>query len=299
MAEIEQSRSKSSLKDWILLIRPANSIMVGFAVIVGIAVASPSGHQVSNIFSFTSLFGFLTGFSISSFSMITNDVYDYEVDKINQPTRSVASGRIRLNDAMIYSIPFLIIGLGSSVLIGPTNLAVAGVFALIGWFYNYQGKRFGLGGNSLVALSLAIPYIFGSLALRNYSLNLAYLLALTSFLAGMGREVLKGISDIAGDKIRSIKSIAISHGVGKAKSTAAAFFLLAVGSSSFPILSGILGKGLLVYAVLVSLTDAVFCFLAARTLRIKSESESLRLKKIALGGMMLGLLAYLAAGLSA
>ncbi len=299
MSALEQSKGKSSFRDWLFLIRPANSIMVGLAVIVGIAVSSLPGHQFSNLESWTSLLGFITGFAISAFSMVTNDVYDYAVDRVNQPTKSVASGRISLRSAKLYSIPFLVIGLASSSLIGSLNLGIAVIFAFIGWYYNYHGKKLGLGGNSLVALSLAIPYIFGSIALGNYSVNLAYLLALTSFLAGLGREVLKGISDIAGDKIRNIKSIAISYGVEKAKVAAAVLFILAVVSSSFPILAGVLGKGLLVYSVLVLITDGVFCYLAVETLRGKLESDSRRLKKIALGGMLLGLLAYLVAGLSA
>jgi geranylgeranylglycerol-phosphate geranylgeranyltransferase len=299
MSALEHSKGKSSVKDWLFLIRPANSIMVGLAVIVGIAVSSLPGHQFSNLESWTSLLGFITGFSISAFSMVTNDVYDYAVDRVNQPTKSVASGRISLRAAKLYSIPFLVIGLASSSLIGSLNLGIAVIFAFIGWYYNYHGKKLGLGGNSLVSLSLAIPYIFGSIALGNYAVNLAYLLALTSFIAGLGREVLKGISDIAGDKIRNIKSIAISYGVEKAKVAAAVLFILAVVSSSFPILAGVLGKGLLAYSVLVLITDGVFCYLAAETLRSKLESDSRRLKKIALGGMMLGLMAYLVAGLSA
>ena len=299
MSALEQSKGKSSFRDWLFLIRPANSIMVGLAVIVGIAVSSPSGRQFLNLETLTSMLGFITGFSISAFSMVTNDVYDYAVDRVNQPTKSVASGRISLRSAKLYSIPFLVIGLASSSLIGSLNLGIAVIFAFIGWYYNYHGKKLGLGGNSLVALSLAIPYIFGSIALGNYAVNLAYLLALTSFIAGLGREVLKGISDIAGDKIRNIKSIAISYGVEKAKVAAAVLFILAVVSSSFPILAGVLGKGLLAYSVLVLITDGVFCYLAVETLRSKLESDSRRLKKIALGGMLLGLLAYLVAGLSA
>ena len=299
MSALEESKGKSTIKDWIFLIRPANSIMVGLAVVVGIAVSSPSGHQFLNLLSTTSLLGFITGFAISSFSMVSNDVYDYEVDKVNQPARPVASGRISLRSAKLYSIPFAAIGLVCGFLLSPINLGFAAIFAAVGWYYNYHGKKLGLGGNSLVALSLAIPYIFGSIALGSYSVNLAYLLALTSFLAGVGREVLKGISDIAGDKIRNIKSVAISYGVEKAKLMAALLFILAVISSSFPVLAGVLGKGLLVYTILVLITDGVFCYLALKTLRSKLNSESLRLKKIALGGMMLGLLAYLLAGLSA
>jgi geranylgeranylglycerol-phosphate geranylgeranyltransferase len=299
MTSLEQENKKSNIKDWILIIRPPNSLMVGFAVLVGIAVSSQPGHQIHSLLSSTAIFGFLAGFSISSFSMITNDVYDFEVDKVNQPNRPVASGRISLRAAKLYAIPFLAIGLAAALLIGPINLGIAGLFATIGWYYNYHGKKLGLGGNSLVALSLAIPYIFGAIAFGNYTINLAYLLSLTSFLAGMGREILKGISDIEGDKIRNVKSVAITYGISKAKTTVSFFFVAAVISSGFPVLFGVLGRGLAIYLTLVLITDGIFCYLAAKTLQHGTEPETRTMKNIALGGMLLGLLAYLLAGISA
>jgi geranylgeranylglycerol-phosphate geranylgeranyltransferase len=189
-----------------------------------------------------------------------------------------------------------VVGLVSAGFLGIYTLGIAAIFALIGWFYNYRGKKFGLGGNSLVALSLAIPYIFGSISVGVYGVNLAYLLGLTSFLAGLGREVLKGISDVAGDKVRGIKSVAISSGIERAKQVTAILFLLAVASSALPILANLLGHAWLVYAALILIPDAIFCYLAAKTLVISQQAESLKLKKIALLGMLLGLLSYLIAG---
>jgi geranylgeranylglycerol-phosphate geranylgeranyltransferase len=271
--------------------------MVGFAVVVGIAVAS---NQVSFVFSLKSLLGFLTGFLISSFSMVTNDIYDLAVDAVNQPSRPLPSGRIRPGQAKAFSIPFLILGMVCAAILGAATFLIASIFAFIGWYYNFRGKSLGLGGNSLVALSLAIPYIYGSVELGNYFLNLAYLLALTSFLAGLGREVLKGIADIEGDKLRKIKTVALSRGARAAKNLSSALFVLAVASSILPILFRLLGSGsgLYVYVGLVLIPDAIFVYLAFRTLSMKANSESLRLKGIALLGMLFGLLAYLAAGLA-
>lgn len=276
------------------MIRPANSIMVGFAVVVGIAVTS---NSLSQIFTISSLLGFLTGFFISSFSMVSNDIYDLEVDRVNQPGRPLPSGAVSVRNAVIFSIALLSFGLLVSIPLSALNFAIAAVFALIGWFYNYRGKKMGLFGNSLVALSLAIPYIYGSVALSNYAINLGYLLALTSFLAGLGREVLKGLSDIAGDKIRNIRTVAISLGVDVAKKIAGILFLLAVISSVLPITFGVLGRAILPYIVLVAIPDAIFLYLAYRVLSLRNERDSLRLKGIALAGMMSGLIAYLISGL--
>ena len=263
-------------------------------MVVGIVVASKNYHD---IFSVTALLGFLTGFFLTSYSMISNDIYDLEVDKVNQPTRPLPSGAVKLQSAKYASLLLLALGLLVSVPLGIANFIIALIFAVLVWYYNYQGKRFGLIGNSLVSLSLAIPYIYGSIAIGYYGLNLGYLLALTSFLAGMGREVLKGIADVKGDVQRKIRTLAISRGIKFSRVTVAAFFLLAVASSALPVLSGLLGKSLLVYSVLICIPDGIFLFLTVRVLLMKNESESLRLKSIALVGMMSGLLAYFIAGI--
>ena len=269
--------------------------MVGFAVVVGIAVTS---HSYLQIFTLRALFGFLTGFFISGFSMVSNDIYDVDVDRINQPERPLASGRVTLSTARWMCAGLLIAGLAVALPLGVANFAIASLFALIGWYYNYHGKKLGLFGNSLVALSLAIPYIYGSIALESYSINLGYLLALTSFLAGLGREVLKGIADVQGDRRRNVKTVAISFGTRKARLAVAAFFLAAVASSALPVAFGLLGSALIIYGLLILIPDGIFLFLSYRVLAMKKEeTESLKLKSIALGGMMTGLLAYLISGL--
>ena len=271
--------------------------MVGFAVVVGIAVTSRNVHD---LFTLTSALGFLTGFFVSSFSMVSNDIYDYEIDNVNQPDRPLPSGVVTRRQAVYFSVVLLVLGLLCSIALGVANFAIAAVFALIGWYYNYGGKKLGLAGNSMVALSLAIPYIFGSVALHDYTLNLGYLLALTSFLAGMGREVLKGISDVEGDRLKKAKTVAIQYGVSTAKYLTASFFLMAVVSSLLPIWdSSLLGRALPVYAGLVSIPDAIFLYLSYRVISMKVDKDTRKLKTVALGGMLLGLIAYLVSGLLA
>lgn len=285
---------KSGASSLLSMMRLPNSILVGFAVVVGIAVTSNNYHQ---IFTIRSLLGFLTGFFISSFSMVTNDVYDVEVDRVNQPGRPIPSGVVSVPQVEIFSAALLVLGILSSALLGPVTFGIAALFAFIGWYYNYRGKKSGLFGNSLVALSLAIPYIFGSVSLGAYYLNLGYVLALTSFLAGMGREVLKGVADVEGDKLRNVRTVAISEGTKTAKQLVALFFVLAVATSALPVVFGLLGKALFVYSGLIIIVDAIFLYLAFKVLNLTDDKESLKLKGVALGGMMLGLIAYLISGL--
>lgn len=278
----------SKLNGIITLIRPINSIMIGFAVIVGVAVVAPS-----RIISQASVLGFLTGFFVSGYSMVINDVYDVEIDRINNPNRPIPSGSVTKKDASLVASILVLAGLVSSIFIGIGNMAIAGLFALLAWSYSYWGKTKGLAGNMMVAASMAVPYVFGGVAIGNGADPMVWSLAFTTFLAGTGREVVKTISDIEGDKTRGIRSVAITKGQRAASRIGAFFFLAAVATSLVPVLLGVAG---VVYAVLVIITDFYFAFLSSKIIRSHDAESAIRVKKLALGGMMLGLLAFLLGG---
>ena len=271
--------------DLMLLTRPVNSIMVGFAVIVGISVSAPN-----QLLSVPALLGFLTGFLISSYSMIVNDCYDLEVDRINSPDRPLASGRIHPRTAGVFAGIMLTLGLISSILIGLDTFIIASVFAAIAWIYNYQGKKQMLLGNMMVAASVAIPYIYGGATVGMIEDLLLWFLALTSFLAATGREIIKTIADVNGDAARQVKSIARVYGSRIAAYAGAFFFLGAVGSTVIPILVGEVG---IVFTVLILIPDILFIYAAVRIIMDYSKLKALQIKKLALIGMIIGMLIFI------
>ncbi|MCP8303878.1 MAG: UbiA family prenyltransferase [archaeon] len=278
------------LRGTIDLIRPINSIMVGFAVMVGISVASPS-----SVLSMPSLLGFLTGFFISSFSMVMNDYYDVEVDKVNRPDRPLPSGRVSPNSAIILASVLLIFGIASSILISFNNFIIASAFTFLAWLYNFWGKSKGLVGNLMVAASVAIPFIYGGMAVGCADNLLLLWLALTSFLAATGREVVKTICDMEGDKFRKVMSIARVYGPRSASIFGAVMFMVAIVSSWLPIITGIVG---VVYAIMIIIPDAIFVYASIKVLRSPSESNALHVKNVSLFGMLIGLIAFLIGGIS-
>lgn len=272
------------------LARPANSMMVGFAVVVGAAVASPSA-----VLSTSVLLGFLTGFFISSFSMTTNDYYDVEVDRINTPDRPIPSGLVSLGQAKVFALLFLAAGLLFALMTTPLHFGIASAFAGVAWIYNYWGKRHGVIGNLLVALSISIPYAYGGLAVGLGNDLLIMFLSLTTFIAATGREVVKGISDVEGDKIRKIVSLARSRGIRIAAWVGALLFLAAVASSLLPIITSTVGE---IYAILILVPDGIFIYAAIALLRRNTAPMALRIKKTALIGMLAGLLAFILGGVA-
>ena len=274
--------------DLMLLTRPVNSIMVGFAVIVGISVSAPN-----QLLSVPALLGFLTGFLISSYSMVVNDWYDLEVDRINSPDRPLASGRIHPRTAGVFAGIMLTLGLISSILIGLDTFIIASVFAAIAWIYNYQGKKQMLLGNMMVAASVAIPYIYGGATVGMIGDLLLWFLALTSFLAATGREIIKTIADVNGDAARQVKSIARVYGSRIAAYAGAFFFLGAVASTVIPILVGEVG---IVFTVLILIPDILFIYAAVRIIMDYSKLKALQIKKLALIGMIIGMVIFIIGG---
>ncbi|MGC8567472.1 MAG: UbiA family prenyltransferase, partial [Caldisphaera sp.] len=102
------------IKDYIKLVRPLNDVMIGFSVIVGSFIAS--GRMLPKIEDM--IFGFLTGFFISSAAMVLNDIIDINIDKINNPNRPLPKGTISIKNAKYFFYSLSIIGIIFSILNG-------------------------------------------------------------------------------------------------------------------------------------------------------------------------------------
>ena len=133
--------------------------MIGFAVIVGYFVSKPASVDASR----RSPLGFVTGFAICAFSMVINDYYDIEVDRVNQPDRPLPSGAVSKGGAVALAVRDAGGGAGGrrASLLNWAAVVIARLYALLAWLYDYRAKKYGLAGNLIVASSLAIPFIYG------------------------------------------------------------------------------------------------------------------------------------------
>jgi geranylgeranylglycerol-phosphate geranylgeranyltransferase len=277
--------------EWISIIRPLNCAMVGFAVIVGEFVSRPA--QIPPI---QTALGFMTGFFICAFSMAVNDVYDVEVDRVNQPGRPIPSGAVSVGGAARLSALMLAAGVAASFLsLNAAAVAIALAYAFLSWLYNSKAKREGIWGNVIVASSLAIPFVYGGvISGGSIFSSLLLMMALTSFFAGVGREVVKAIADVAGDEKRGVRSVALTKGSRAAALVGALFFLLAVATSWVPI---ILGMANIIYTASVFLPDAIFVYLAISIVRRQDRENALAVKRRALIGMLVGLFVFIGGAL--
>jgi geranylgeranylglycerol-phosphate geranylgeranyltransferase len=269
------------------ILRPINCAMIGFAVVIGYFVSKPASASPSTL-----VLGFLTGFCTCAFSMVVNDYYDIEVDRVNQPERPLPSGALSKREATAIAAVMLLVGFAATaLLLDVLALLIVALYSLLAWTYDFRAKKYGVWGNLIVASSLAIPFIYGGVISGGQVLDsLLLFMAATSFLAGVGREVVKAMADVPGDQKRGIRSYASVHGMRAASVLGAAFFLLAVVSSLLPLA---LVKVNLIYKVGVILPDAAFVYLAFRILTHADVKGALAVKKTALMGMLIGLIVFI------
>lgn len=271
----------------ISILRPVNCAMIGFAVVIGYFVSKPPSTLATTL-----ALGFLTGFAICAFSMVVNDYYDIEVDRVNQPTRPLPSGAVTKGEARGIAAAMLVVGfVATGLLLDALALLIVALYSILAWLYDYRAKKYGVAGNLVVASSLAIPFIYGGVISAGQVLDsLLLFMAATSFLAGVGREVVKAMADVEGDQKRGVRSYASVHGPRSASRLGAVFFLLAVVSSDLPLA---LIQVNLFYKVGVLVPDAVFVYLAYRIVTRPEVKRALSVKKAALMGMLVGLIVFI------
>ena len=279
------------LSGYVRIMRPVNCLMMGFAVLVGAALASPNNL---NSMLLSLVYGFVTGFALTAASMTINDYYDREIDAINEPKRPIPSGLIKPREAILLATALTIIGFATAYL---TNLTypLCLVIAIIAWIifvtYTTIGKRSGLPGNFLVSMCVTIPFIYGSIAaLGEIKLNVLLFSSMV-FLSNTGREITKGIVDIEGDKTKNVKTLAARHGANSAAIAAAAFYLSAVSLSPIPWFLGLVSFW---FIPIVLITDLGLVSSSFMLLKNHSRENSRKIKKTVLLWFLVGLLAFAA-----
>ncbi|MFP3223040.1 MAG: UbiA family prenyltransferase [Nitrososphaeria archaeon] len=232
------------MKEIISIIRLPNCILSGLGVIIGAVLENYYNLQVL-------FMGFLVGFFITAYSMIINDYYDIEIDRINAPNRPLVSGKINTRTALTLAAVLLISGLTISALLNALSFVIAALFAIISYLYSWKFKRSGLAGNFLVASSMAIPFIYGSIISMRFN-PVPFILAGVAFFAGTSREIIKGISDAEGDMKKGVRTLTITRGAKRASIYAFIFMIVAVILSFFPL---IYFRFWYVYLILILIVD--------------------------------------------
>lgn len=215
------------------------------------------------------LLGFLTGFFISGSANISNDYFDCDVDRVNQPERPLPSGRISVAQLWTLFLIFTAAGLATAILLGTFVLILAAAVWGIALLYNMKFKEMGLFGNLTVAFCVAMTVIIGGATIRTIN-GIVLTFAALAFLFDLGEEIAADAMDVIGDELRSSKSIAKRKNKTYALRLSGAIFIIFIILSFLPFLMGWLGY---VYLLLIVVTDICISYFSSRLLLSKTIEE--------------------------
>lgn len=233
--------------------RPLTSLMIGLAVFASALIGV--GVRI-NEYATPVFLGFAVAFLFGIAGNAINDYLDRETDKINHPDRPIPSGKLKPTHALYFSIIFFIISLVLSFfltfIVGYGALLVVLIALVSQIAYETKFKHEKIIGNIIIGTQTALAFIFGGVIVGKTVIT--GIIAIAVFLSIAGREVVKDIEDMRGDKDRT--TLPMKIGVRKAGIVASMLIALAVLISLLPYYP--LHQFGWEYLLLVSIADVLF-----------------------------------------
>src|SRR5438132_3829323 len=138
---VSSRASSARLSAYLTLIRPPNTIMIGLGVVIGEAIGLGKLPGIRE-----AVFGFLTASLMMAGTMVANDVYDLEIDKVNSPQRPIPSGTVRTRDAVALAVALSVAAIGFSALLGLWTFLTALLALVLMIYYTTRVQTPGLAG---------------------------------------------------------------------------------------------------------------------------------------------------------
>lgn len=273
--------AQNRFKYFLLLTRPLNVVIGMFSIFMG-AFITGTVQPLFKVF-----YASLSGGIIAGAANAINDYYDIAIDKINKPHRPLAAGIIAPKEGFIFSLALFIAGIAIGALINTAAFALSLFASVLLFFYSYRLKRTVLWGNLTVSLITALAFIYGGLAVNR--IGLALIPAFFSFFYHFGREIIKDVEDVAGDRADGVATLPIRHGEKPALIIATAIYCLLILLTLVPYIIQVFGWYYLVMVVLV--VDGIIIYVLITMWKNPSPTNLSRLSLILKLNMFAGLIA--------
>jgi geranylgeranylglycerol-phosphate geranylgeranyltransferase len=278
------------------LLRLEHGVMLALGILVGAVIAVPAIPPLT-----TFVLVFLVALFLEASTFALNDYYDVEIDRRNKRMdRPLVRGDLSPRSAVLVAAVLFPLGLVAAFFVNLPCFIIALVTAMFALVYDVVLKRMKVVGNFFIGYVMAIPFVFGGVAVIPSGGGMDALkpsivmVALIAFLAGTGREVMKDVQDYEGDRAMGVKSFPRYLGLYGARVMAVCFFLAAVGLSFLPFRLSIFGRFYwnYVYLVFIVITDLLLVGASVQLVR-RREPDFARLRKVTLVALLLGLLGFL------
>jgi geranylgeranylglycerol-phosphate geranylgeranyltransferase len=282
-----------NIKDFARLTRIEHSFILVIAVLAGelVSGAVPSLPVL--------MLSFITPIFISMSSFAINDYFDVKSDRLNKRfDRPIVSGRVTERQALYTAATSFVIGVSASAFINAYAFVIALIFGSLAMLYSYRLKDMLLWGNIYIALSMAIPFIYGNFVVSATLVNNIVLISFVVFLSGLAREIHGMIRDFEGDKkARNTRNLIRSFGTLRSAYVAFILYIEAVAISLFMFFYERPFAFNLVYIVPIVIVDIVLLYVAAMYTRRYDRKFFWFSRNASLVAMALAIFAYLMSAL--
>lgn len=224
-------------------------------------------------------------------SFALNDYFDVETDRLNKKDRPLVKGTISPGFAFHFSFSCLIVSVLLAYPLNGIAFAIAVLFNAAAIIYNWKLKDMPLLGNVYIALTMAIPFIFGNAVVSDALSPVALALAALGFVAGLAREIVKSVQDMEGDmKARGSRTLPVLIGAKRSLWIAVLLYLFFIPLSFSPFLLGLHLSA--ISLLLVAAADAIILYICFILLKKNAYKAA---RDFSLASFLLGMLGFLAA----
>ncbi|KPJ72640.1 hypothetical protein AMJ52_05695 [candidate division TA06 bacterium DG_78] len=264
---------------YFVIIRPINCVITFLSVLVGAWIGKGILvlHHV--------LLAGIVGFCVCAFGNIINDLYDIEIDRINNPQRPLPAGRVEKRNVIFLAALFFIISAVISMSLGVVPFLFVLCALILLFFYASYIKKTPW-SNFMIALISGASFILGGLVTKNYACTLPFLF---SFFIHVPREVIKDIIDIKGDKTAGVASLPIVVGVKQSFNLSALLLSILCLILPLPFFFTILSTTYMMIVLLLAYPLIIYTIV--RLLQSPREYELVRLSTLLKISMVVGLVA--------
>ncbi len=271
----------SNIKNFVILTRPVN-VLITFITIFIAAGLSGTFEPLQNV-----ILAALSASFITVGANVINDYFDIEIDKVNKPYRLLPSGKISKKQALIFFGIFYLIAWILAIFINIEMFLISFISGIVLIFYSYKYKRVVLWGNFIVSFVSALAFVYAGLAVNR--VNEILFPAGFAFLFHFGREIIKDIQDIKGDKPQGVVTYPIKYGVRSALILTNIIFIILIVFTLFPYFTGYYGIYFLLIVVLGVHSVLIFVVISSWSNPIPENLG--RLSNLLKVDMLVGLLA--------
>ncbi len=270
------------------IVRFDHEIFLAIGVLVGMLLGSATNELPSMN---TIILSILSPIFIGMSSFAFNDYIDLSVDKRNRrKDRPLVRGDLSPKVALWITALGFPLGCIAAYYVNVTVFKVAIAYSIAAFLYSIWLERVPIVGNLYVASSMAVTFVFGNYVVAPHLSDPVIMFTAMALLLGFGREILKSIQEMKGDKVAGRQTLPILIGQRVSAAFAAYFMILAVIVSFMPFIFIPKYQGNLYYLIPIIVADLLIVYSAYYGAKLQRLDK---IRKWSLYTVMFGLLGFL------